>query len=287
MASLKRRLTANVPGEFYVDASCIDCGTCRGVAPASFADGPNSSYVYAQPDDAPSVRRAEMALIACPTGSIGTLTKHDLAAAEAAFPERIDGPVYHCGYHARASFGAASYLIVRPDGNVLTDSPRFTEKLVRRLEVLGGVKWMFLTHCDDVADHRRFHEHFGCTRILHADDITRDTRDVEMPLAGRNPIRLAEDLLIIPVPGHTRGSACLLHRDTHLFTGDHLAGDPDRQRLTAFRDVCWYDWDEQRRSLARLAAYRFEWVLPGHGRRIHFPAAVMQIKMRECIAGLG
>jgi glyoxylase-like metal-dependent hydrolase (beta-lactamase superfamily II)/ferredoxin len=286
MASPKRRLVANVAGEFYVDASCIDCGTCRGVAPASFADGRDSSYVYRQHEGDAEIRRAEMALIACPTGSIGTRQKHSLAAAEAAFPERIDGPVYHCGYHARASFGAASYLIVRPEGNVLVDSPRFTEPLVHRLEALGGVTWMFLTHRDDVADHRRFRQHFGCTRILHADDITRDTRDVEMPLAGRDQIRLADDLLVIPVPGHTKGSACLLHRETHLFSGDHLAGDPDRQRLTAFRDACWYDWDELRRSMGRLAAHAFEWVLPGHGRRIHFPASMMRMKMRECIASL-
>ncbi|HEX9462267.1 MAG TPA: MBL fold metallo-hydrolase [Alphaproteobacteria bacterium] len=286
MASPKRRLAANTPGDFYVDASCIDCGTCRGVAPASFADGASNSYVYRQPRGTAERRRAEMALLACPTGSIGSVGKHDLGAAEASFPERIDANVYHCGYHARASYGAASYLIVRPEGNVLTDSPRFTAPLVRQIEALGGVKWIFLTHRDDVADHRRFHEHFGCTRILHADDITRDTRDIEWPLSGRDPIPLTDDLLAIPVPGHTKGSVCLLDRDTYLFSGDHLAGDPERQRLTAFRDACWYDWEELRRSMARLAAYRFEWVLPGHGRRIHFASPVMQAKMQECLARL-
>jgi hypothetical protein len=28
--------------------------------------------------------------------------------------------------------------------------------------------------------------------------------------------------------------------------------------------------------MGRLAAYRFEWVLPGHGQRVHLPAAEMR-----------
>ena len=34
--------------------------------------------------------------------------------------------------------------------------------------------------------------------------------------------------------------------------------------------------------MARLAAFRFEWVLPGHGQKVHLPAA----EMREQIARL-
>ena len=28
--------------------------------------------------------------------------------------------------------------------------------------------------------------------------------------------------------------------------------------------------------MERLAAYRFEWVLPGHGQKVHLPAAEMR-----------
>ena len=39
-------------------------------------------------------------------------------------------------------------------------------------------------------------------------------------------------------------------------------------------------WDigrpQQAESMGRLAAYRFEWVLPGHGQRVHLPAAEMR-----------
>jgi glyoxylase-like metal-dependent hydrolase (beta-lactamase superfamily II) len=44
------------------------------------------------------------------------------------------------------------------------------------------------------------------------------------------------------VPGHTRGSACLLYRETYLFSGDHLDWNPKGNGLQAFREVCWYDW---------------------------------------------
>ncbi len=52
----------------------------------------------------------------------------------------------------------------------------------------------------------------------------------------RGATALADDLLLIPVPGHTPGSLCLLYRRRFL------------------------------RSLERLLDFEFQWVLPGHGR---------------------
>ena len=183
----------------------------------------------------------------------------------------------------RASFGAASYLIRRAGGNVLVDSPRFTAPVAEALARLGGVKYMFLTHQDDVADHAKFRGRFGCERILHRADVSRGTAGVEIVLEGTEPVALAPDLLLIPVPGHTRGSTCLLFDEKYLFTGDHVAWNAERKQIYAFRDACWYDWQEVRRSMARLAEYRFEWVLPGHGRRCHFPAARMNAEMQRCL----
>ncbi len=288
MAALAKSLPGNAPGEFFVDATCIDCDTCNWLAPSVFDDGGDGhSRVHRQPGDAGQRLRAEMALLACPVGAIGTREKHDLAAARAAFPERIAGSagveVYHLGYHAEASFGAASYLVRRAGDNVLVDSPRFTAPVVGALERLGGVRAMFLTHQDDVADHAKFRARFGCERILHAHDVTRGTRDVERKVEGVEPVALAPDLLVIPVPGHTRGSACLLVDETFLFSGDHVAWSDERGQICAFRDSCWYDWQELRRSMARLAGHRFEWILPGHGRRCHFPAARMKAEMRRCL----
>ena len=283
MASVRKRLPANAPGDFFVDSTCIDCGTCRWVAPESFDAYGDASRVHRQPGTPHAIHRARMAVLACPVAAIGTVEHHDFGAARAAFPERIDGNVYHCGYHSEASYGAASYLIVRPQGNVLVDSPRFTKPLVRRLEETGGVALMFLTHRDDVADHRKFHEHFGCPRILHRADVARGTREVEIQPEGAAPVHLDEEITLIPVPGHTPGSMCLLYRERYLFTGDHLSWDASRARLAAWRDVCWYDWDEQRASMTRLLGYPFEWVLPGHGRRVHLPAVEMAERLHDCV----
>jgi glyoxylase-like metal-dependent hydrolase (beta-lactamase superfamily II)/ferredoxin len=287
VASVRKRLPANALGDFYVDSTCIDCGTCRWVAPASFDAHGDASRVYCQPGSTGATHRALMAVLACPVAAIGTTEKHDLDGAYAAFPDPIDGNVYHCGYHSAESYGAASYLIVRPKGNVLVDSPRFTKPLVRRLEELGGVALMFLTHRDDVADHRKFHEHFGCPRILHRADVGGPTRGVEIQPEGVEPIDLDPELTLIPVPGHTRGSMCLRYRERYLFSGDHLAWDASRKRLVAWRDVCWYDWDEQTESMARLTRYRFEWVLPGHGRRAQLPAREMAVALRDLVGQMG
>lgn len=287
MASTSQRLPSNAPGDFYVDASCIDCDACRWMAPETFDRASEQSRVHHQPATRAAEFAAELALIACPTGSIGTSADHDLSAARTAFPIPIDGEVHHCGYHAEASFGAASYLIRRPaarGGNVLIDSPRFSTPLVRRLEELGGVATLFLTHADDVADQARFHDHFGCRRVLHSADAGPDTRKIEWLIEGEDPLALDPEIRLIPVPGHTAGSMCLLYRDQYLFSGDHVAWSGSRGQVYAFKSACWYDWETQCRSMERLAGHSFEWILPGHGRRCHFARARMHSEMERCIA---
>jgi glyoxylase-like metal-dependent hydrolase (beta-lactamase superfamily II) len=115
--------------------------------------------------------------------------------------------------------------------------------------------------------------------------VTAETRGVERKLRGGDPVRLADDLLAIPVPGHTRGHTVLLYRDAILFTGDHLAWSPARAGLVAFRDACWYSWTEQIRSMERLLEFRFEWIFPGHGWWWRAPSAeAMRRELERCIA---
>jgi glyoxylase-like metal-dependent hydrolase (beta-lactamase superfamily II)/ferredoxin len=273
VALLARRLPGNVPGDLFVDDTCIACDTCRRVAPATFGGGEDeSAYVAAQPTTPAERERALMALVACPVAAIGARSKAGIAEAARAFPEEVAPGVHACGYAARSSFGAAAWLVVRPDGNVLVDSPRFAAPLVERVRALGGARLLFLTHRDDVADHARWAEALGCARVLHARDVTRGTRDVEVTLEGEAAVPLGEGLVAIPVPGHTPGSTALLVDGAYLFTGDHLWGDAEG-RLGASRAVCWWDWDAQVASMERLAEFRFEWVLPGHGRPWRAPSA--------------
>jgi ferredoxin len=80
MAQVKRRLAGNVDGDFYVDESCIDCDACRQIASAVFREDGSRSVVYHQPSDPGQVHRALMALVACPTASIGTESHLDARA---------------------------------------------------------------------------------------------------------------------------------------------------------------------------------------------------------------
>ena len=135
-----------------------------------------------------------MALVACPVSAIGTAARRpsgEMAAASRAFPELVaeaDGTaVHHCGWASRRSYGAASWLVVRAGGNVLVDSPRYAPRLAERIRELGGARFLFLTHRDDVADHQRWADVLGCERILHAKDVSRATASVERRIEGKAP----------------------------------------------------------------------------------------------------
>jgi glyoxylase-like metal-dependent hydrolase (beta-lactamase superfamily II)/ferredoxin len=280
MADLNRKLAENAPGELFVDETCIDCDTCRELAPKTFGSLRNGqSFVREQPSSEGEWRSALFAVVSCPTASIGAERNAKAAARE--LPVEFGPGVYRCGYSSENSYGAQSYFLRREDGNLLVDSPRAAAPLLKRMEALGGVRRMFLTHRDDVADHATFRARFGCERIIQESD---DTIGAEVRL-GDEPREIARGVLAIPVPGHTRGSCALLVDDTFLFTGDHLWAD-DQGRLQMGRSVCWYSWSEQKKSLARLLDYRFEHVLPGHGRSLRLPAARMHDEVRALVERL-
>jgi glyoxylase-like metal-dependent hydrolase (beta-lactamase superfamily II)/ferredoxin len=286
MANIQRRLPENVSGDFFVDASCIDCDTCSQLAPSVFRDHGEQCSVYHQPDTDAETRLALMALVACPTGSIGTTQKHDPHIGIDAFPSLVAENVYFCGFTSESSFGAWSYLIVRPEregGNLLIDSPRFATQLVKRIEGLGGVSRMLLTHRDDIADHQRFATKFGCERVMHTDDGARSI-GVERIIAGEEDVWLEKDLVAIPTPGHTRGHMVFLYKNRFLFTGDHLAWSETRETLTAFPSVAWYSWTRQTESMSKLLNYDFEWILPGHGSLHHDTKQNMRYHLQSCIA---
>ena len=284
MANPANRLPENVEGEFFVDSTCIDCDTCRQLAPATFGETGEFSFVQLQPRDAAEQQAALRALVACPTGSIGTADKTGVPAAVRDFPLRLDDGVYYCGFNSPKSFGGNSYFVEHPHGNWMIDAPRFVEHLARRIEAMGGLRYIFLTHRDDVADAARYAARFGAERIIHRLELSAQP-DAERVIDGDAPLELAPGFLAIPTPGHTRGHCVLLHRE-FLFTGDHLWWSRNRGRLTASRDVCWYSWPAQVRSVRLLAAYDFAWVLPGHGERAHFTPDRMRAELSKLLGAL-
>lgn len=144
MAILSKRKKENVAGNFYVDSTCIDCETCRILAPETFKQEGDGSIVYSQPVDATSVDRGLQALVACPTYSIGLETMlPELKQIRQSFPKPLNENVYYNGYHSERSYGAASYLIKREKGNILIDSPRYAASLIENIKSLGGIKYIF------------------------------------------------------------------------------------------------------------------------------------------------
>ena len=285
MANLAKILPRNVSGEFFVDSTCIDCDTCRQLASQVYGEADGASYVRRQPGDADR-RAALQALVACPTGSIGTRGASRAKEVLGDFPLPIDGDVYYCGYTSPKSFGGSSYFVRQEAGNWLIDSPKFLPQLVRKLEAAGGLRYIFLTHRDDVADADRYAAHFQAERIIHRAELSSQP-DAERIVEGTQPVELVPGFVAIPTPGHTRGHMVLLAHDRYLFTGDHLAWDRDEEQLVAFEDYCWHSWSAQCESMARLLDYRFSWVLPGHGQRVHLPADAMHRELASLALRMG
>src|SRR5215216_8087089 len=143
MANPKRKVPENIPGDFFVDSTCIDCDACRQIAPGVFGETATTSFVKSQPRSVIERRQALQALLSCPTGSIGNLGANDAKAVMRDFPLLIEGSVFYCGYNSPKSYGGNSYFIRHPAGNWLIDSPKFVSPLVRRLQALGGIAHIF------------------------------------------------------------------------------------------------------------------------------------------------
>ncbi|XP_026407142.1 uncharacterized protein LOC113302452 isoform X2 [Papaver somniferum] len=122
---------------------------------------------------------------------------------------------------------------------------------------------------DDVADHNKWSKRFGCDRVLHSQDIEDNTADVEIKLDGDGPWNLGNDFELFHTPGHTRGSVCLLYKPLKvLFAGDHIS--KDQSELSMGEQYNQQSVPLQLESVRKLLDFEFEWILPGHGRRVEF-----------------
>ncbi|WP_447971052.1 MBL fold metallo-hydrolase [Nitrospira sp. M1] len=283
MANVKKRLPTNVEGDFFVDETCINCDTCRQLASETFHEVDGFSAVHHQPHSALDVFQAYQALLACPVGSIGTVqkNKHVLMDAQESFPIELADGVYYNGFNSEKSFGANSYFITHPDGNWLIDSPRYIHHLLDAFQGLGGIRSIFLSHEDDVADADRYAEKFSAMRIIHQAD--KDAMpESEWIVKGHDVVQVNPDLQIIPVPGHTAGSMALLYKEKYLFTGDHLWWDRENNELGMPSRLVW-NAQHLLESTKSLCDFAFEWVLPGHGDRIHLQQNQMQEELSRLV----
>jgi glyoxylase-like metal-dependent hydrolase (beta-lactamase superfamily II) len=295
MADPARRHPESADGPWFVDTTCIDCDVSAQCAPWMFDHRGGQAVVIRQPANPDEERQAARALLACPTGSIGTTAVRP--PLRGLFPQSLGltatgADIAYCGYASQKSFGANAYFVRRPDGNLLIDAPRWVGALVESIAAAGGIRHVLLTHRDDVADADRWATRFGAETWIHQDDA--EAAPWATRFGGRQPCAIARGVVAMPLPGHTRGSAGFLVDDEALFSGDSLYWSRTRKRLSAFPDATWYSWREQADSLERLAAFRFAWVLPGHGDRhradadaMHTHLVALVARMRASSAGVG
>lgn len=281
---MAERHPENAPGEWYVDTSCINCSASRTIAPGVFIECGEQSVVAKQPTTPDELLIAWRARLCCPTASVHT--EHHADVPPGVFPEELTPGIYRLGYNGRSSWGAHSFAIRRAVGTAMVDSPRWAKPVVAALEAWGGISDILLTHKDDVADAGRYAEHFKANVWIHEADRKAAPYATHL-IKGAEPLMIADDLLAIPLPGHTQGSVAYLFDTRSLFTGDSLAWDFEENDLVAWEDVAWHSWDEQRRSLRRLLDYRFEWVLAGHGASRRLSAEEMRARLAALLERLG
>lgn len=265
------------------------------VLPGSHDSGAFAGVIR-QPASKEDYLAARTAAAACGFGAIRLEQPRDvrrraeMGSPWQEWPRRIEDNVWMLGHPSKRNYGALTYFIELPGGGVLVDVPKPIDQLFDWLEAHGGVKWMVLTHRDHVQHHSEFAARFpGCRRILGAADVNKRqnsyadaTSSVEVKIGNDSPMTLdgrpilpealaSSELAVLPQPGHTPGSLCLLYRGRFLFTGDHLAYSRRRGHFVAHRLQCWHDWERQIESVSRLAAWagagqvNLQWLLPGHG----------------------
>ena len=267
----------NAEGSWFVDTRCIRCDAARHWAPGLIdMDDTGLSFVARQPENPEEAAAMWRAAVACPTQSIGTTESR--RPPRPAFPYELTPGVHALGHNTRESFGAHSYLVPRPDGNLMTDSPRFTRGLAELLDELGGVRHVLLSHRDDVADADRWADRYGADVWIHEDD--RDAAPFATMIVGGGDIaEVAPGAAVIPVPGHTAGSVVFHIDDRWLFTGDTVHWNHRRGELDVFAGAMFHSWEVLADSMDRLATLPVEWMFPGHGNWHNVGAALYSEQM--------
>jgi glyoxylase-like metal-dependent hydrolase (beta-lactamase superfamily II)/ferredoxin len=263
---------------WYVDDRCRNCDVARQFAPDLFAEVDGKSAVIRQPATEAELRDLHAAAFACLSRSIRH-TDRRLDPALDPFPLALTDNVFHCGHNSPQTAGANSYLVRRATGNLMIDTPRWSVELADRYERLGPVTDVLLTHRDHAAHGRQYADRYGARLWIHEGDLAA-APSADQVVRGLDPVEVAPGVVVHPLPGHTEGSVLYLVDDLYCFSGDSFYWSRGSGDLEVAEAVTWYDIRVLAASLARTApVIRFEWVLPGHGDRMHRSAEEMATRL--------
>ena len=279
MAVSSERNPLNVDGQWSIDSRCIGCDAARNWAPGLIAgDEDGKSFVARQPATVEEDEAVWRAAIACPTQSIRS--RDSKRPTKAAFPYEFTAGALAMGHSARSSFGAHSYLVQRPSGNLLIDSPRFERSMAERVDDLGGISDVFLSHRDDVADADRWADRYDARVWIHEADADAAPYATDIIKASR-PTLVSAGVIALAASGHTKGHLVFHIDDRWLFTGNTLYWNHRRDVLDVWPGATWYRWDVLVETMDILAQLRVEWVFPGHGMWHQVGAAAYASQMNE------
>ncbi len=263
---------------WYVDQRCTNCDVARQLAPGLIGEVGGRSAVLRQPRDEAEERLLDAAAHACPTRSV---RRSPASPGPDPFPMSLDDGLYLCGHNSRRTAGANAYLLVRPGGTLMVDTPRWHEALAARYEEMGPVSDVLLTHRDHAVHCRRYADRFGARLWIHEGDLDA-APDADRVLRGTGPAEVADGVVAHPLPGHTRGSVLYVADDRYCFSGDSFYWSRTTADVEVVDSVTWYSIEELAASLERVVdRLRFEWLLPGHGDRRHLPVPEMTRRMRD------
>ncbi|MXW57082.1 MAG: MBL fold metallo-hydrolase [Acidimicrobiia bacterium] len=252
----------NVDGPWFVDTRCIGCDVARHWAPGLIdMDDKGRSFVARQPQTQVETAALWRAAVACPTQSIGN--REVVRPPASVFPYELTDGVYALGYNARSSFGGHSYLLPRPAGNLMVDSPRCTRGLAETVDRLGGVKHVLLSHRDEIADAEKWASRYDARVWIHKDDA--DAAPFATDITSTEEV-VETGVVSIPIPGHTKGHVAYYVDKRWLFTGDALFWNHRRQELDITPKQTWYSWDVLADSMDSIAGLDVEWIFPAHGK---------------------
>ena len=252
----------NVDGPWFVDTRCIGCDVARHWAPGLIGmDVKGRSLVTRQPMTPEETSALWRAAVACPTQSIGN--RDQVRPPPGVFPFELTEGVYALGHNSPSSFGGHSYLVVRPTGNLMVDSPRYSRALKEAVDVFGGIAHVLLSHRDEVADAEKWASRYNARVWIHQDDADAAPFATDITVSEQT---VDAGVVSIPIPGHTKGHVAYHVDNRWLFTGDALFWNHRQQELDITPKHTWYSWEALADSLDSVADLNVEWVFPAHGK---------------------
>jgi glyoxylase-like metal-dependent hydrolase (beta-lactamase superfamily II) len=166
------------------------------------------------------------------------------------------------------TFGGKGFLVVGPKYNVLVDTPACTPRVIQAVRACGGLRYIFLSHRDEIGELQALRRALGGAVIAHRSEahLVRGGAD----LVFDKDFEVEPGMWVVHTPGHSPGSACLLmHRGRlkMLFTGDHVLRR--RAGVPAPLKFPWtWDWEAQVASARRLLDLEFDYLIPSHDDRL-------------------